>query len=128
MPADADEVIAMSKHIVELELRRDADALAALIRDDYVGVDPSGAVITKAISVGRYRNPEFQLFEHGVSDISVRVFGNAAVEIGIMVLRGKLGTFNFGGRYRYTHVWVRGAAGWQVASSQLTQEPGAGPA
>jgi ketosteroid isomerase-like protein len=118
--SDDSEIIALSKRIVELELRRDADALSALLSDDYIGVDPSGALITKDISVGRYRNPEFQLHEHGVSEISVRVLGDVAVEVGIMSMRGRLDTFEFGGKYRYSHIWVRSREGWKVSASQLT--------
>ena len=117
---DAAEIIALSQRIVELELKRDADALSALIRDDYVGVDPSGAVITKDLSVGRYRDPDFQLFELGISDVSVRVLGHAALEVGIMNMRGRFGTFTFGGNYRYSHVWLRCPDGWKIAGSQLT--------
>ena len=42
-------LLELSHRIVEIELRRDADALEALICDDYVGVDPSGALIDKAV-------------------------------------------------------------------------------
>ena len=55
-----DEILALGRSIVDIELRRYAAALEALICDDYVGVDPSGAIIDKAISVGRYRDPEFE--------------------------------------------------------------------
>jgi len=54
-----EEIIFIREKIVELELARDADQLATLIADDYVGVDPSGVLIDKAISVGRYRDPNF---------------------------------------------------------------------
>ena len=112
--ADDADIIALSKQIVEFALRRDADALSAFLCDNYVGVDPSGALITKEVSVGRYRNPQFQLSEHGVSDISVRVVSDFTLEIGIMSMKGELGTFEFGGRYRYSHVWVRCHDSWKV--------------
>jgi ketosteroid isomerase-like protein len=119
MVDDAD-IIALSKQVVEFELRRDADALSAFLCDDYVGVDPSGVLITKEVFGGRCRNLQFQLSEHGVSDISVRVVGDFALEIGIMSMKGELGTFEFGGRYLYSHVWVRCHDSWKVQASQLT--------
>ena len=48
-----EEIISISKKIAELKLARDAHQLATLIADDYIGVDPSGVLIDKAISVGR---------------------------------------------------------------------------
>ena len=115
-----DEILALSRSIVDIELRRDAAALEALICDDYVGVDPSGAIIDKAISVGRYRDPEFELTEHGIADVQISVLGDVALEIGVMRLAGRLGVFRFGGRYRYTHAWLRTGVGWKVRASQLT--------
>lgn len=120
MSDEEKEIIEISKKIVQIELRKDADALEAYITDDYVGVDPSGALITKDISVGRYRQDDFFLSQHGVSDISVSVIADTALEIGVMTLKGRLGTFEFGGSYRYTHFWLKTPDGWKVRASQLT--------
>ncbi|MBU0589133.1 MAG: nuclear transport factor 2 family protein [Gammaproteobacteria bacterium] len=120
MNAEELEIITLSKRIVEIELRKDADALSNLICDDYVGVDPSGVLIDKEISVGRYRRSDFELFQHSISDISVSILGEAAFEIGIMSLKGRIGSFDFGGRYRYTHTWLKTGSGWKVRTSQLT--------
>ena len=67
------EIISLSKQIVEIELRKDAAALEVLICDDYVGIDPSGMLIDKEVSVGRYRRSDFSLSELSISDISVSV-------------------------------------------------------
>ena len=114
------EIIALSKLIVDIELRKDANALEALICDDYVGIDPSGILIDKAISVGRYRRADFELFQLALSDISVSILDQAAIEIGTMHLEGRIGAFEFGGRYRYSHVWKKTESGWKVRTSQLT--------
>ncbi|MCI0338128.1 MAG: nuclear transport factor 2 family protein [Acidobacteria bacterium] len=120
MNNEANKIISLSHKIVDIEFRKDADALELLITDDYVGIDPSGAIINKEISVGRYRNESFILSEHSISDITVSVFGNTALEMGIMKLKGRLGDFEFGGPYRYTHLWLKTDEGWKVRGSQLT--------
>ena len=114
------EIIELSQSIVDIELRKDATALEALICDDYVGIDPSGILIDKAISVGRYRRADFELFRLALSDISVSILDRAAMEIGTMHLEGRIGDFEFGGRYRYSHVWKKTESGWKVRMSQLT--------
>jgi ketosteroid isomerase-like protein len=120
MMTDAQVILGLSESIVAIELRRDADALAALITDDYIGVDPSGALINKQISVGRYRRDDFALHEHGISEVIVKVHGETALEVGIMRLQGSLAAVQFGGRYRYTHFWQKTQQGWKVCASQLT--------
>jgi ketosteroid isomerase-like protein len=114
------QILELSRRIVDIELRRDTNALAALICDDYVGVDPSGGLIDKSVSVGRYANPDFELTQHGVDAVQVSSFGATALEIGVMTLAGRLGSFQFGGKYRYTHVWLKESDGWKVRASQLT--------
>ncbi|MEO6659952.1 MAG: nuclear transport factor 2 family protein [Burkholderiaceae bacterium] len=113
-------LLELSQKIVEIELRRDADALADLICEDYLGVDPSGALIDKSTSVGRYRNPDFTLTQHGVEQVQIVNLGESALEVGIMPLAGHLGTFEFGGSYRYTHLWLKTREGWKVRAPQLT--------
>ncbi len=114
------EIISLSKQIVEIELRKNAAALELLICDDYVGIDPSGMLIDKEISVSRYRRSDFNLYKLSISDISVSILDGTAIEIGIMNLEGKIGSFEFGGRYRYSHIWKKSEIGWKVRASQLT--------
>jgi len=59
------------------------------------------------------------LIEHGLTDISVAVIGNVAIEIRVMQLKGRSGDFQFGGN-RYSHIWERHEGGWLVKASQLT--------
>jgi ketosteroid isomerase-like protein len=120
MNQDNQTIVELSYAIVEMERRKDASTLERYIADDYVGVDPSGALINKEISISRFRNPEFVLNEHEIYDVSVAMLGDVALEIGVMAMKGRLGTFEFGGRYRYTHTWFRTAEGWKVRASQLT--------
>ena len=120
MDSHESEIIALSQRIVDIELRKDADALELLICDDYVGIDPSGLLIDKGVSVGRYRQSDFDLSQLSISDISVSVLNGTAVEIGTMSLKGHVGAFEFGGRYRYSHVWRKTETGWKVRTSQLT--------
>lgn len=120
MAREVEKIISLSREIVDIELRKDANALEQYIADDYLGVDPSGALINKNICVGRYGREDFLLYEHGILDISVIVFSDTALEIGVMKFRGRLGEFEFGGRYRYSHFWHRTQGNWKLHASQLT--------
>lgn len=120
MNSEEKEIIKLSEQIVKIELAKDAESLEKYISDEYIGIDPSGALITKEISINRYRNADFNLSEHGISNITVSIVNETAIEIGIMTLKGNLGSFEFGGRYRYLHIWQNYSGQWKVRASQLT--------
>jgi hypothetical protein len=61
MNEDENEILKHTHHIVDIELRKDADALESYLDDEYLGVDPSGALIDKHKSVRRYRSETFHL-------------------------------------------------------------------
>jgi ketosteroid isomerase-like protein len=114
------EIIRLSQLIAHAEKRKDADAVSPHLAEDYVGIDPSGEVIDKATVVGRHRSDGFNLNTLRLSDIKVRAQRDCAWEFGTMDLAGNLGDKKFGGRYRYSHFWVRMGTSWLIAASQMT--------
>ena len=50
----------------------------------------------------------------------VRHFGATAVVVGETRMRGRYGEQSFAAHSRYTHVYVKSAAGWQMVSAQGT--------
>lgn len=114
------EIVRLSRLISEAEKRRDADAVAPYLTEDYVGIDPSGERIDKATLVGRYRAGGFSLDVLTLSDIAVKAQADSAWEFGTMALAGSLGEKKFAGKYRYSHFWVRAGSSWRIAGSQLT--------
>jgi len=53
-------------------------------------------------------------------NIAVRVYQNSAVATSRVTIKGQYGGQPTSGQYRSTHVWVKGLAGWQLVSNQLT--------
>ena len=115
-----EEIIRLSRFISEAEKRKDADTVSPYLAQDYVGIDPTGVLIDKAIVVERYRSGGFNLDTLTLSDIAVRAYQDSAWELGTMDLAGILGEKKFGGKYRYSHFWVRAASSWLIAASQMT--------
>ncbi len=114
------EIIRLSRLVSEAEKRKDADALSPYLAQDYVGIDPSGALIDKATVIGRYRSGGFNLDTFRLSDIAVKAHQDSAWEFGTMDLAGNLGEKKFSGKYRYSHFWVRADSSWLIAASQMT--------
>jgi hypothetical protein len=114
------EIRRLSDLVADAEMRKDADTVAVYIASDYRGIDPSGEIIDRSILLSRYCTDVFTLTALARTDVLVLEAQTAAWECGTMEMAGHLGERTFGGTYRYTHFWRRGASGWQIAGSQMT--------
>jgi hypothetical protein len=114
------EILRLSVMIADAERRKDADAVAPHIAEDYVGIDPSGQLIDKAMLIERYRSGSFHLDKLLLRETAVKANEYSAWESGVMDLAGSLGEKQFSGRYRYSHFWVRSEEAWRIAGSQMT--------
>ena len=105
-------------------LQRDIPALEKIWADDYVFVNASGDVVTKAQRLANVKSGATKLESiNKEENIAVRVYQNSAVATSRVAIKGKYGGQSTSGQYRSTHVWVKGPAGWQLVSNQLTALP-----
>jgi ketosteroid isomerase-like protein len=56
-------------------------------------------------------------------DLTVRVYGNAAVATGWLIMSGRGPKGPFEVRYRYTDTWVRSGPRWRVVAAQDWKKP-----
>jgi len=102
-------------------LQRDIPALEKIWADDYVFVNASGDVLTKAQRPENVKSGATTLDSiKEEEEIIVRVYQNSAVATSRVTIKGQYGGQPTSGQYRSTHVWVKGPAGWQLVSNQLT--------
>jgi ketosteroid isomerase-like protein len=102
-------------------LQRDVPTLEKIWADDYVFVNASGDVVTKAQRLANVKSGATKLESiNKEENITVRVYQNSAVATSRVAIKGKYGGQPASGQYRSTHVWVKGPAGWQLVSNQLT--------
>jgi ketosteroid isomerase-like protein len=105
-------------------LQRDVPALEKIWADDYVFVNASGEVLTKAQRLANVKSGATKLDSiNNEENITVRVYQNSAVATSRVTIKGKYSGQPTGGQYRSTHVWVKGPGGWQLVSNQLTALP-----
>jgi len=89
--------------------------------DDYVFVNASGDVLTKAQRLTNLKSGATTLESIKEDEkITVRVYQNSAVATSRVRLKGQYSGQSISGEYRSTLVWVKGPAGWQLVSNQLT--------
>jgi ketosteroid isomerase-like protein len=102
-------------------LQRDVSALEKIWADDYVFVNASGDVVTKAQRLANVKSGATKLESiNKEENIAVRVYQNSAVATSRVAIKGKYGGESTSGQYRSTHVWVKGPEGWQLVANQLT--------
>lgn len=101
-------------------LQQDAAAMERLYSEDARITESDGKVYTKAQMVARTRSGDTK-FEVGRSeDVNVRVHGDTAILTGNWIQKGKTKGKPFAGTLRYTTVYVRNDAKWQIISDQVT--------
>jgi len=102
-------------------LQRDIVTLEKIWADDYVFVNASGEVLTKAQRLANAKSGATTLDSINEEEkIAVRVYQNSAVATSRVTIKGKYSGQPTGGQYRSMHVWVKGPEGWQLVSNQLT--------
>jgi ketosteroid isomerase-like protein len=102
-------------------LQRDVSALEKIWAGDYVFVNASGDVVTKAQRLANVKSGATKLESiNKEENIAVRVYQNSAVATSRVAIKGKYGGESTSGQYRSTHVWVKGPEGWQLVANQLT--------
>jgi ketosteroid isomerase-like protein len=102
-------------------LRRDTAALEKIWADDYIFVNASGDVLTKAERLANAKSGATTLDSiKEEENITVRVYQNSAVATSRVTIKGQYSGQPTSGQYRSTHVWVKGPIGWQLVSNQLT--------
>ena len=105
-------------------LQRDTPALEKIWADDYIFVNASGEVLTKAQRLANAKSGATTLDSiNEEENITVRVYQNSAVATSRVTIKGQYAGQPTSGQYRSTHVWVKGTAGWQLVSNQLTALP-----
>ena len=104
--------------------KRDVATLKRIIADDWIAIDGAGLVITKKQLLERVAAGPFQFESHQFEEISLRIFGDAAIVMGQLSGRGRDdddGVFDL--LQRYTRVYVRRENLWQAVATQVTVVP-----
>jgi ketosteroid isomerase-like protein len=115
------DVLAAEDSFFQALLQSDGAALRAVLTPDFMLIDVmtgseiAGPVLIELVGSRQLR---FEAVER--LDARVRLYGSAAVVTGQTRMQGRFGEQPFGAHSRYTHVYVRGASAWQLASAQGT--------
>ena len=119
----AQTLMQMERDVLAALIKRDSAALEPLFADDLVLTSPDGMSQTKAQFLADVKSGDLALESSEIEDMKVRVYDNAAVVTYSTTDKGKYKGQDLGGRYRWTDVFVRRGAKWQLVAGQGTPLP-----
>lgn len=114
------DVRELSERWADAERRGDAATLEALAVADFKLVGPLGFVIDREQWVDRARSGDFVTSALEWDEVSVRVYGTAAVTIGRHTQQATYRGQPSDGQFRATHIAVQTDDGWRLAGMHLS--------
>ena len=115
-----DEIMALEKTRNQAILRGDAATLERMTSDDYTFITLRGEMRSKAEIVKGFSTGSFKYDSREISDLNVRVFGDAAVVTGRANQRGAENGKDYSGDYWFTRVYVKRGERWVTVALQTT--------
>jgi hypothetical protein len=104
-------------------LSRSMTALEHLLAPDFQITRASGKVDDRAGFLGVVKSGDRRYYSHKTSVDRVRAVGDGAVVTGIIETDGEYSGKPVRGRFRFTKVFAKGAAGWECVAWQNTPIP-----
>ncbi len=100
--------------------KRQIDILSSLLAEDFVITVEDGNTYSKVGYISHSADPSVQVDIAELSDLKVRMHGNAAVVTGAYHEKGKSNGKPYEYRDRLTDVWMKVGTKWQVISSHYS--------
>ena len=114
------ELMKMEHDMLAALLKKDAATFGKHFHDDAVLTTPNGDVQTKPQLLGDVKSGALALEASTISDMKVKVHGDAAVVTYTTTDKGKYKGQDISGRFRWTDVFVRQGDTWQLVAGQGT--------
>jgi len=91
--------------------------------DDFSGSLSHGQTVNKALFIDAVQTPDVKYDSFNASDISVRIYKDAAIATCLWSARGVFLGQRFSSQMRVIHVYINGPRGWHVIAGQITLLP-----
>jgi ketosteroid isomerase-like protein len=116
-----EELLKLENEFARAVASNDADALDRLLADDWIIVEPDGAMIDKARFLGVIRSGALSHESMESTEPRIRVYGNTALVTGLTTSKGKFMGQDFTSCERATDIFVKQSDRWQCVFTQLTR-------
>lgn len=105
----------------QAEVKKDFALLDRVLADDYTDTQPEGSIVTKAQTIASLRSGEDVITSCALSNLRVRVYGDAAVVLYLYRVRENFQAKDVSGAYQITDTWVKRHESWQLVASHASK-------
>ena len=118
---DTREIERVERELLDAFRTGDAATIEKLEDETYTLVSTRGEVTTRADDIADAKKGEIRYTEFRNHHTTMRLYGDAAIRLGITSLKGTASGKPFALDVRFTDTYVRRADGWKIAASQATR-------
>ena len=101
-------------------LQADTAALSRMVADEFIEISRLGQVRTKADNIRDIASGDLKLTSVKYDELTVRLYGDVAVLMGIADNTGTARGVPFSGKVRYSRIFIRRDDRWQAVAMQQT--------
>ncbi len=117
---DKSMVLALESAWNQAELHHDANAVSAILAENFISVDHHGTLLTRAKYLADLKDPSYKPEEISNTDTSVYLYGDTAIVTSAYRTRGTDDGKPFTHRGRFTDTWIKRDGKWQCIADQET--------
>jgi ketosteroid isomerase-like protein len=114
------QVLALEKLWNQAYKAGDAKALASILDNSLVLVEDDGSLKTKADFLSSIKGPTANEEQVAPESLTVRVFGNTAIAIGVIGVKSKQGGKTVTRRERFIDTWLNRNGNWVCIATDAT--------
>jgi len=118
--AAQEEIKKIEQERNEALLKHDTATLDRMTSNDYTFINQRGELRTKAEILRGFKSGSFNYDAREISDLEVRVYGDAAVVTGRARQKGTENSKDYSGENRFTRVYVKENGHWVSVALQVT--------
>jgi ketosteroid isomerase-like protein len=115
------ELIKLENEANDAWVKRDVEAYARLLADDYLATGPDGNMMTKAQDLASLKSDENITTSMIADDFRVRVYGDAAVVTFRSTYKSQFKGKESTGQERFTDTWVKRGGRWQCVATHYSR-------
>ena len=102
---------------------KDTKALDMLLASTFIAVEIDGSMSSKSEFLASIKDPEYKPSQAVNEQLSVQVYGDAAIVVGIFRIKGIEKGKPYVHRERFTDTWIKHDQSWQCVASHATLIP-----
>ena len=99
---------------------KNTKALDMILAGTFVSIDIDGSVSNKSEFLASIKSPDYHASQAVIEESNVKVYGDAAVVVGVFRVKGMEKGKPYGHRERFVDTWIKSNGKWQCVATTST--------